>query len=240
MIDCKIVLLLMTLTLGAYEMKIFSIKDCALIVRMGDQPPAMNLRELREGLARCDDQSLYHHFFETLLRSTFDDPEYRNDIAVWSRHNLHDITLAERIGLINPYVYSSINDLRTDVLDIIDERLHEVEYIPWVPRGFEFRFQRAVTVVFNTDLNIRKVEELPRAIYRMTTSSLYYHFLEARRRDPKGSDDFTAWLSLFDDEQSQKVITFLNHIDFNFMNLRELQHLLSQGISQTLKEGMLS
>lgn len=215
----------------------FAIKDCALIVRMGDQPPAMNLRELREGVNRCSDQSLHHHFYETLLRSTFDDPDYRNDIAVWCKHSLHDLPLAERIGLINPYDFLSLEKLRTEVLDIIDERLHEVPYVPWVPRGLEFRFQRAVTVVFNTNMKIKKVNDLPRALYRMTTSSLYYHFLEARRRPPIGIDDFTSWLNQFEDPVARSIMVFLKKIDFNFMNLRQLQHLLSQGISHLIKKG---
>ncbi len=218
-------------------MKTFAVKDCALIVRMGDQMPSMNLRELREGLAHCSNESLYHHFYETLLRATFDDPEYRNDIAVWANHNLHDSSLAERLGLINPYDFTNIDELRMEVLDIIDERLHEVEYIPWVRRGFEFRFQQAVTIVFNTNIKIKKVEEIPRAIKRMTTSSLYYHFLEARRRDPKGLDDFTAWLGQFDDAKSSRVIQYLKQLDFNFMSLRDLQQHLIKGISHVLLEG---
>lgn len=221
-------------------MKTFVIKDCALIVRMGDQPPAMNLRELRESLARCSNESFYHHFYETLLRSTFDYPEYRNDIAIWARHNLHDAPLAERLGLINPYDYINIDELRMEVLDIVDERLHEVSYIPWVPRGFEFRFQRAVTIVFNTNMKIKQVEDMPKAIKRMTTSSIYYHFLEARRREPKGIDDFSTWLSQFNDEKYLRIISWIKQLDFNFMDLRELQQRLSQGISAALIEGVHS
>jgi len=216
-------------------MKTFSVKDCALIVRMGDQLPAMNLRELREGVARCSPESLYHHFFETLLRPSFDDPEYRNDFAVWAKHNLHDYHLAERLGLINAYDFLGLDELRAEVLDIIDERLHEVPYIPWVPRGFEFRFQRAVTVVFNTSIKIRRLEEFPKVLMRMTTSSLYYHFLEARRRDPKGIDDFTAWLIEEQTPQTDRIIDVIKQIDFNFVILSDLQKQLSTTIAAVLK-----
>jgi hypothetical protein len=65
----------------------FEVKDCALItLALGKS--ALNLRELRDRVAEVPPQSLYHHFYETLLRPSFDDPEYRNDFALWSRRQL--------------------------------------------------------------------------------------------------------------------------------------------------------
>jgi len=218
-------------------MKSFAIKDCALIVRTGDQPPAVNLRELREIISRCSPEAIYHHCFETLLRPSFDHPEYRNDFAVWARHKLHDHTLAERLGLVNVYDFSNLEELRSEILDIIDERLHEVYTVPWAARDFEFRLQRAVTVVFNTHLKIKNLDDLPNALKRMTTSSIYYHFLEARRREPKNVDDFTFWLSEEKDKDKRinQVIDVIQKIDFNFLNLRELQNQLIQSTSPIIK-----
>ncbi|HKL49292.1 MAG TPA: DUF5752 family protein, partial [Desulfuromonadales bacterium] len=66
------------------EEKVFRVRDCALITRMAGISSALNLRELRERVATCPLESLYHHFCETVIRASFDDPEFRNDLAVWS------------------------------------------------------------------------------------------------------------------------------------------------------------
>ncbi len=66
-------------------MNSFEVKDCALLTRMSGLPPAFNLRELRERIAACGDNVLFHHYCETTLRATFDNPDYRNDFAVWSK-----------------------------------------------------------------------------------------------------------------------------------------------------------
>ena len=80
----------------------FKVQDCAIITRMGGVSSAVNLRELRERIAVCPNETLYHHFCETLVRPTFDDPEFRNDFAVWASRHLRDRVLAERLGIIKP------------------------------------------------------------------------------------------------------------------------------------------
>ncbi|HET8948644.1 MAG TPA: DUF5752 family protein, partial [Candidatus Polarisedimenticolia bacterium] len=62
----------------------FRFRDCSLtIVSLGRV--ARNLRELRSELAAIPVASLQHHFYDAFLRPSFDDREYRNDFAAWSR-----------------------------------------------------------------------------------------------------------------------------------------------------------
>jgi hypothetical protein len=77
---------------------------------------ALNLRELRERLKIAPVECLFHHFCETQIRPTFDDPEFRNDFAIWTARELHDRVLAERLGIINPYANGSFEDLRAMVI----------------------------------------------------------------------------------------------------------------------------
>src|SRR5262245_57154437 len=108
----------------------FVIKDCAaLTLALGRS--ARNLRELREGVAQVPTGSIYHHFFHMLLRPKFDDPEYRNDFALWTRRQLRDIQLAERLDVIDPIDYPDFEGLRKHLLDVIDERLGQLERQPW-------------------------------------------------------------------------------------------------------------
>lgn len=203
----------------------FQIKDCALITRTCNTSPVMNLREFREGISHCPIDSIYHHFCETVLRPSFDDPEFHNDFARWARHALHDHVLAERLEILDPYEFHDFEELRRVVLDILDDRLSEVSYIPWVDQNRSFHFLCATTVVFDTGKIINSPDELHQAILDMTTSSLYYHFWEARRRTEQKIDDLSVWLKDWNDSGEQ-LIDAISQVDFYFMSLKELQNKL--------------
>lgn len=200
----------------------FEVKDCALLTRMSGLPPALNLRELRDRIANCHPDVLYHHFCETPLVVSFDYPEYRNDFAVWAEHGLGDEVLAEKLGSIDGYAYPSMEELRALTLDVIEERLGEVMMAPWARPGHEFNFMRAVTVVFDTGERIIEPRQLAEAISRMTNGSIYFHVLEARRRPPLGVDDFSAWLGDLEGDWS-KYLKVINQIDIAFCTLSELR-----------------
>jgi hypothetical protein len=203
-------------------MKPFAVKDCALLVRMSGLPPAINLRELRERVSACSENVLFHHFCESLLRPAFDHPDYRNDFAVWAKWYLSDRVLAERLGILDPYTVESLEELRAITLDIIDERLSEVVAIPSAAPGDEFYFREATTVVFDTGERVNSPKDLGAAIRKMTNGSIFFHFLEARRRVPVGLDDFSAWLK-GEEKKNAKYIRTLESIDFYFHSLSNLK-----------------
>jgi len=203
-------------------MKPFVVMDCVLLTRMSGLPEAASLRELRERLAVCGENVLYHHFYETLLRPSFVYPDYHNDFAVWAKLQLADHVLAERFGVLDPYAFSTMEELRGVMLDIVDDRLNSLPYSPSVAKGAEFYFFEATTVVFDTADRICTLDELAPSIRRMTTGSIFFHFIEARRREPLAVDDFSAWLVQFGD-QGSAFRDALQGIDFSFLTLAELR-----------------
>ncbi|MEW6665452.1 MAG: DUF5752 family protein [Thermodesulfobacteriota bacterium] len=208
----------------------FEIKDCALLTRMSGLAPALNLRELRDRISICTPDVLYHHFCETPLTPTFDYPDYRNDFAVWARRRLGDHVLAERLGMIDPYVFPSMEELRQFTLEVLDERLSEVSMIPWARQGHAFNFMQAVTVVFDTGNRVHEPHQLPSAIRLMTNGSIYFHVLEARRRDPVGMDDFSAWLQGMEGDWTRYIESILK-IDVTFHTLAEIRRELVEAHS---------
>jgi len=209
----------------------FEVMDCVLLIRMSGLSPAMNLRELRDRIATCSENVLYHHFCETTLRPTFDDPDYRNDFAVWAKFYLGDRVLAERLGILDPYSYERMEELRAVVLEVIDDRLGELTMVPWVRPGDEFLFKEATTVVFDTGDRIRHPRELAPALRRMTNGSIYYHFLEALRRPPIGKDDFSTWL-LEAGKEYEPYLRSLGTIDYHFHSLALLRKELVRALTQ--------
>jgi hypothetical protein len=208
----------------------FRIKDCTLVVMMAGLREALNLRELEERINICPVECLFHHFCETVIRPTFDDPDYPNDFALWAGHQLQDKVLAEKLANINPYKCGSLEELRKTVLELIQERLSELDYIPWAPNGNGFHLMQAVTVVYDTGLAIDSVEDFFAQLPRMSLGSIYYHFVEARRRTEHGADDFSVWLS-DKGEQVQPLIKALTGIDFYFLSLSELRKTLIETVS---------
>lgn len=213
----------------------FQVKDCALITRMAGIPTAMNLREMQERVGICPIECLFHHFCETVIRPTFDDPEFRNDFAVWAARQLQDRVLAERLAIVNPYKLPSFEDLRMQVMDILEERMSEVAYIPWAPRGREFYFMQAVTVVFDTGMHLTAPRNLLNALPHMSLGSVYYHFVEARRRTEGGLDDFSTWLQEFNGD-IEPVLHALAGVDFYFLTLSELKRTLIQTLGKVMRD----
>jgi hypothetical protein len=203
----------------------FIVRDCTLLMKMSGVQEAANLRELRERVATCGENVLYHHFCETLLRPSFDYPDYHNDFAVWAKLYLDDRVLAERLGILDPYSIGSLEELRWTMLDIIDERLSELPMNPAVTKGNEFFFLEATTVIFDTGDMIEEPSQLPMKISNMTNGSIFYHYIEARRRPPYCLDDFSTWLSQFG-EAGAKYKAALRSIDFSFLTLAEMRKVL--------------
>ena len=197
------------------------IMDCALIaIATGEK--AQNLRELRDKLKNIHPGCLYYHFWGGLLHPHFDDPEFQNDFAVWASRNLHDLKMSEQLSIIDPNVFKDMEDLRKEVIEIIEERLSESEYVPWVKTGQEFHFIRSQIVIFDTGVNYRNPEDLLKKIPKMSLGSIYFHFIDSRRRTPGNKNDFSVWLAGFGDKH-KVLIEGLDKIDPSFTTLNDLR-----------------
>ncbi len=171
----------------------FAVKDCTLaIIATGRR--AQTLRELRDILRDIHPGSVYHHFWGTLLRPQFADREFNNDFAAWCNHSLHDKKAAERLAVIDPVDYTDLEGLRQELIDIIDERLDETELMLFARADQQFHFARSAIVVFDTHRRITDPSELVHLLPELSIGSVFYHFVDSRRRDPIGVDDFRAWL----------------------------------------------
>lgn len=201
--------------------KPFQVKDCALLaIATGRQ--AQNTRELRDLLQAIGADSIYYHFWGGLLRPKFDDPEYNNDFAAWARHGLHDHTLAERLAVVDPTEFGDLEALRTELVEVVEARLDETEYVAWARPGEQFSFIRAQIVVFDTAHLIREPEALAEEILHLSLGSIYYHFIDARRRTPDSADDFRTWLAGFRDAYGQ-LQERLASVDYYFVSLSQLR-----------------
>jgi hypothetical protein len=204
----------------------FEVKDCALIaIATGEH--AQNLRELRDRLTAIHPASIYYHFWAGMLMPRFEEPEFNNDFASWARHGLHDYILAERLALIDPRNFPDMEDLRHELVETIEERLYETEMVPWAKRDRMFHFKRSQIVVFDTNRRITEPGMLPEVVPHLSVSSIFYHFIDARRRSPRNMDDFSTWLLGFGDRYLH-LLDAVGTIDPYFTTLHEIRGRLCQ------------
>ena len=213
----------------------FNIRDCALI-SMATGYKAQTLREFKEALLRVDKCSIYHHFWGRFLEPQFDEPEYNNDFAAWIYHRLNEKALAERLSVIDPTDYKDIESVRQELVDRIEDQLYENEFVPSSRADQQFYFIRSQIVVLDTGRYLEKPSDLPNAVAEMSIGSVFYHFIDARRRTEDGSDDFSAWLLGWGDKYEDLRQKFLA-VDPFFSSLKELRTTITDLLVEYFAEG---
>lgn len=185
------------------------------------------LQDFRSEVASIDTACIYHHFWGGLLQPGFEERGYNNDFAAWVKHGIDDPVLAERLSALAPSSFPDLNSLRQEIIELIDMRMDEVEHLFWLPASRQFEFVRSQIVVFDTKIKLRKPEELVSAIHNMSMGSIFYHFIDARRRTECRHDDFSDWLAIFGDKFTP-LVEKLAGVDPYFGNLSELRTRLEQ------------
>jgi len=171
----------------------FAIKDSALMA-IATGKRAQNLRELAELLRDINPDSIYYHFWGGLLRPRFDNPEYHNDFAIWAANSLHDKILAERLGVIDPTDFDNLEELRQELIDVIEEFLDEKDIPLWAKRDDQFEFIRSQIVVFDTRKVVAEPQGFRGVLPTVSLGTIFYHFIDARQRNQDAVDDFRNWL----------------------------------------------
>ena len=154
---------------------------------------ASTVRELREGIARVPDTSIYFHTHKFLEQHHYLTPEPSNDFAYWSLAGLNDQRMADQLASVDIVQYESIGALRNRILEVITAQEKKRPGTQRAAEGAEFHFQAVQTFVFPTAFSVETLAEFSDAAQRVSLSSIYYHMFDARLRLGKGENDFSAW-----------------------------------------------
>ena len=199
----------------------FLIQDCSL-VRCAMGHACLNLRELLDSARSAGAIVLEHHLMRCALEDHFELYEFPNDMARWCWDSLGDRELAEELALLNPYSFASIEQVRGELIDILEGHLWALERVPWCRPGLELNLVESRLVAFDTGERFATLAGFVEALPRMSRRSLFFHVHEAYRRN--GVDDFSAWLS--QQAAPQELIDRIRAIDFYFLNLNQLRQQL--------------
>lgn len=201
--------------------EIFRFRSCELVT-LSTGLSARSLSELAAGIRSAPTGSLHYHFWGRLIRPQFGEFEYRNDFASWVETSLHDRALAEELSVINPSDYPNLEELREDLLYLIEHRLDREDFLNWSRAERPFFFTRAQMLVFDTGQTASDLTELTRALSWVERSSIFYHFIDARRRTPDHTDDLCCWLGQFG-EETARLRKDLAHLEPYLLSLEQLR-----------------
>lgn len=200
----------------------FVAQDCT-VAAIATGIRVQNLKEMRDRLLTVHPGCLFHHFWGALLRPRFDTPEYRNDFAEWAFHGLHDPGLAERLARVDPTTTRDEEQLRQATLDVIETHLDAHDHVPWARYDRQFHFVRSQMVVFATGKVFEHPEGLGRAVGSLPLESVFFHFVEARRRTAGGEDDLRTWLARWGDEwlPTRERLAAIHPYQYSLHEMRE-------------------
>ena len=155
---------------------------------------ARDERELMEGLEQVPLDSVYYHTHSVFLRHPQMTEAFPNDFANWVATQVRDQVLAERLAVVDPFQFPNLEELREELISIIDHHLSTLHPVPRVVFGDPFFFVQSHVIEVPTGLEARTLEEFRRCLAEVDASAVYYHALDARVRRGLRGGDFAHWI----------------------------------------------
>jgi hypothetical protein len=195
---------------------------------------ADDVEELLELIEEVPSDSIYYHTHSYFLRHFYLTGPYPNDFANWVAIQVRDRVLGEKLGIVMPTGDKSLEDLRNELIEIIDNYLSTMKITPAVVSGQAFYFMQSRIIEVHTGITVNNLEEFVEVLKIIDASAIYNHVFEARVRDWQGRSDFSIWLDeiLHTTELSKK----LEMIDCYMYSLEGLRNKLIDLCKQELKK----
>jgi len=175
-------------------------------------------RELLERLEEIPAGSVFYHTHGYFLRHRPVTTAYGNDFAAWVATHVRDQVLAERLAVVNPFEFRTLEDLREELVSIISDHVLHLSTVPRVEFGDPFFFQQSHIVEVELGTPAHSLAEFRTGLAEVDSSAIYYHMVEARARLGRRSGDFAEWtrssLGLPDlAERIERIDTYMTSLE---------------------------
>lgn len=193
---------------------------------------ARDLRELLEGIQEADDSVIFNHTHNFLIRHHYLKPEPSSAFAHWTREFLHEDRLAEKLNNISTVEFNRIQDLKEEIVRVIERYLEESGSTARAPQGEEFDFVRSVDFVFPTPYVATNLYEFVEALRVISPNSIYFHFFMAKLRLERGENDFSCWIE--ESVEAPELAARISRLDPYMYTLEELREAIIAIIEKEL------
>jgi hypothetical protein len=182
---------------------------------------ARDEQQLREAIEEIPLDSLSYHTHSFFLRHSYIAGPYPNDFATWAAIQVRDRVLGEKLGILDPYDFESLEALRSDLVNIIDEHLSQLQIIPRVIYGEPFHFMQSRIIEVPTGREARSLMEFRTILATVDVSAVYYHNFEAILRLGRRMGDFALWI----EEQLDlpELARKISRVDFYMTSLESVR-----------------
>lgn len=163
------------------------------LLRIGRQKAA-TLSELLQALQTCPEDSIFQHTFRTLQEHHFIRQGFSNDFAHWSVSACNEPVLAEQLASVDVREFTAIDGLRRRMIEIVDEFLQSHPRSGSRTAHEPFYFCASDLVVLPTTFVADSLPGFLDGLNQISVHSIHHHFIEARLRLHRMSNDFSQWL----------------------------------------------
>lgn len=163
------------------------------LLRIGRER-ASTLSELLDALQSCPEDTIFQHTFRTLQEHHFIRQGFSNDFAHWSLSACHEPMLAEQLASVDVREFTAIEGLRRRMIEILDQFLQTHPKSGSRVAHEAFYFCAADIVVLPTTFVADSLPAFLDGLNQVSVHSIHHHFIEARLRLHRMSNDFSQWL----------------------------------------------
>jgi hypothetical protein len=204
-------------------------------VRLALQRTANDERELMDRLEEVPAESIFYHTHGYFLRHRPITTAYGNDFAAWVGVQVRDQALSERLAVVNPFEFASLERLREELVTVVHDHLRRLRTVPRVESGEAFHFQQSAIVEVELGAPATTLLEFREGLAAVDASAIYFHMVEARTRLGRRAGDFAEWLrsSLGLPELAERI----ERIDTYMTSLERVRARVLSLVDQELERG---
>ncbi|MGC2450432.1 MAG: DUF5752 family protein [Candidatus Sulfotelmatobacter sp.] len=201
------------------------------LLRIGRQK-AHNLSELLQALETCPDDSVFQHTFRTLQEHHFIRQGFSNDFAHWTLFACNEPALAEQFASVDVREFTAIEGLRRRMLEILGEFLHN-QNRPGSRLAYEpFYFCASDIVLLPTSFCPDTLAGFLDGLNQVSVHAIHHHFIEARLRLHRMSNDFSQWLE--EEVGLREAADAIERIDIYANTLEGVRRQIARIVSQAM------
>jgi hypothetical protein len=212
----------------------FYFNSAAHLLRIS-RDKATNLQELLDDLRTCSDACIFQHTFQTLEEHHFIREGFSNDFSHWAFSACNEIELAERLAALDVREFTSIADLRQQLVRLLEDYLRKSPRAATRAASEPFYLMAAEVVVVPTPYVARNLEEFADGLRKVSIHGIYYHFIDARLRLKLNNNDFSVWLE--QELDMGQAADRLNRIDIYTSTLEGVRRSILKVIETEIARG---
>lgn len=201
------------------------------LLRIGRQK-ANTLSELLMAMQSCPDDSIFQHTFRTLQEHHFIRQGFSNDFAHWSLFACNEPALAEQLASVDVREFTAIEGLRSRMVEILDHFLQKENRPGSRPAYEPFYFCASDIVVLPTSFCADTLPAFLDGLNQVSVHSIHHHFIEARLRIRRMSNDFSQWLQ--EEVGLPEAAAAIDRIDIYANTLEGVRRQIARIVSQAM------